>query len=150
MSNFRQQSQIRASWPVWLRFVTLLVTIIAFGLQIKVAVDSGRDNYSEVWYSPESFAFLGLSFIWNIADLATRFSRQHGVHPGAHVGLDLIIWIGLFSSAVIQLLINAWYSYAVAAGTLKIVCCILHIILFVWACVACHQWRNATKAAIPA
>ena len=73
---------------------------------------------------------LCVSLGWNIAEFITICVNKRSIHPGAHVGLDLIIWMGLLSSAVIQLVLDYWYPTAVAAGSIKIVsrCVTLSII----------------------
>ncbi|KAI1436153.1 hypothetical protein GGR50DRAFT_259804 [Xylaria sp. CBS 124048] len=45
-----------------------------------------------------AYVFVGLSIIWNVAELITYFVRsrkqvQRGIHPGAHVGVHLILWL---------------------------------------------------------
>ncbi|MCJ1333953.1 hypothetical protein MMC10_010660 [Thelotrema lepadinum] len=56
------------------------------------------------------FLPLGLSLIWNLANIIRRMTARTPVHPGANVGLDLIIW-GLFFIILI-------ITYLAAAGIL--------------------------------
>lgn len=60
--------------------------------------------------------------IGNTAEFIVRFVRKKGIHPGVHVGLDLILWMGLFSSGLVQVLVNYYTALPIAAGTLKLVC----------------------------
>lgn len=133
-----ERSRSSAVWNVRLRFLTSVVILVALGLQIGVACLSVNDY--EIWSSPESFAFvgspfsfwgrcrlltisqIGLSMIWNTAEFIVRFLRKKGIHPGAHVAIDLILWMGLFSSGLVQVLVNYYSALPIAAGTLKLVC----------------------------
>ena len=38
---------------------------------------------------------LGLSVIWNIVNIVTLLARNRWIHPGANVGCDLVLWLGL-------------------------------------------------------
>jgi hypothetical protein len=40
--------------------------------------------------------------IWNIAEFITLCVNRKGIHPGAHIGLDLILSWALFSAAAIS------------------------------------------------
>lgn len=65
---------------------------------------------------------MGLSLGWNIAELVYRLVRKTGFHPGAHVALDLILWGGLFSAGLVQILANTWNALSVVAGVIEIIC----------------------------
>ena len=128
------QSRTQRAWKISLRGLATVFAITGIGLQIKVITltfdrndsndyyDSYYGYYNYLWVSPESFAFLGLSLIWNCAEFITFCVNKRGIHPGAHVGLDLILWLGLLAAALTQLLIDYWNPTAVAAGTIKIIC----------------------------
>lgn len=38
---------------------------------------------------------LGLSVIWNIVNIVVLLARNRWIHPGANVGCDLVLWLGL-------------------------------------------------------
>ena len=42
------------------------------------------------------------AIIWNIAEFITLCVNRKGIHPGAHIGLDLILSCALFSIAAIS------------------------------------------------
>lgn len=53
-----------------------------------------------------------LSLAWNLAEgicLLTRGGHR-GIHPGANVGLDLIIWLGLTATCVVLSLVGVGAS----------------------------------------
>ena len=54
----------------------------------------GDDPYDFVTL-PWSFIGLGLSILWNAANLIVLAFRNRPIHPGANVGCDLILWLGL-------------------------------------------------------
>ncbi|KAK5053896.1 hypothetical protein LTR84_001858 [Exophiala bonariae] len=139
-----EKNRSLAFWSVSLRFLATLFILVGLGLQIGAAT-LNSDNF-EIWISPESFVFLGIGLIWNVTEFIVRFQKKTGMHPGAHVAFDLILFGGLFSSGLIQILINYWESLPVAAGSVKIVCCLLHFVLFVFACVDCHRLRTKNAA----
>ena len=58
--------------------------------------DGGYDSYYTNFATlPWTFITLGLSILWNIANLAVLFFRNKPIHPGANVGCDLVLWLGL-------------------------------------------------------
>jgi hypothetical protein len=132
--NQQLQSRTQRAWIISIRGLATAFAVTGIGLQIGVLTLSSRRNessdpydsyyyyYDYLWASPETFVFLGLSLVWNCVEFITLCVNKRGIHPGAHVGLDLIIWLGLLAAAITQLLIDYWNSTAIAAGTIKIVC----------------------------
>jgi hypothetical protein len=45
--------------------------------------------------------------VWNIAEFITHCINKRGINPGAHVGLDLLLGLGLITNAVFNF---AWYN----------------------------------------
>ncbi|KAJ4252947.1 hypothetical protein NW762_010856 [Fusarium torreyae] len=60
-----------------------------------------------------SCPLLVVAMIWDIAEFATRFGRKWkaGIHPGAHVALSLLIWLGAAVVGGIESTISAAYSW---------------------------------------
>ena len=48
---------------------------------------------------PWVFIALGLSVIWNIVNIIILLARNRWIHPGANVGCDLVLWLGLGATA---------------------------------------------------
>ncbi|ERT00527.1 hypothetical protein HMPREF1624_03900 [Sporothrix schenckii ATCC 58251] len=113
-----------------------------------------------------------LAILWPAAELVTlAVRRNRGIHPGAHVGIHLIIWLagtaagGLVASEYsLDSLFTYWwlsdFSLPVAEKTkgyahyltMELALCIclwplvvVNMILFVRACIECHR-RNMRRA----
>ena len=52
---------------------------------------------------PWSFITLGLSILWNAANLLVLSFRNKPIHPGANVGCDLVLWLGLIVTGLAAL-----------------------------------------------
>lgn len=74
-----------------LRLLTIVVVIVAFGL----AGYSYSLDYAVIWISVP----LGVSICWNVANVIVRLCRARPMHPGANVGMDLILWLA-FAAAL--------------------------------------------------
>ena len=97
-------------WKPILRFLAILLAIIGIGTTAWAMVshihrndpdnddsyssDYGYNNYY-YYLLPWQFIPLGLSVLWNIANIATLLARNRAVHPGANVACDLLLWLGL-------------------------------------------------------
>ena len=67
-----------------------------------------------------------VAFIWNVAEgicILTRGGRR-GIHPGACVGVDLVLWLGFLTASLMYLFFGySWffshyeYFYGSAAST---------------------------------
>ena len=82
MPRFDRSRPYEAHWRArhalrWVALILTCVGIILTGLGVGFA-----------W---TLLIPLGLSFIWNIANIARRLSAHTPIHPGANVGLDLFI-----------------------------------------------------------
>ena len=44
---------------------------------------------------PWQFIALGLSILWNTANITTLIARNRAIHPGANVACDLLLWLAL-------------------------------------------------------
>ncbi|KAJ8123054.1 hypothetical protein ONZ43_g906 [Nemania bipapillata] len=65
-----------------------------------------------------AYAIVVASIIWNTAELITycvrlRKQAQRGIHPGAHVGLNLIFWLAGIFAILLTVAIYQSVSYAV-------------------------------------
>lgn len=80
------------AWPV--PKIALIALSVAFcaivlGISIALAVDPTIQSYIAVWTAPQA----GAALIWTIADLITTIGSR-GIHPGAHVSIHLLLWMG--------------------------------------------------------
>ncbi|KAL9117056.1 MAG: hypothetical protein Q9187_006411 [Circinaria calcarea] len=44
---------------------------------------------------------LGVSILWNGANIIVRLSRPRPMHPGANVGMDLVLWLALIVTGLL-------------------------------------------------
>ena len=90
-------------WKLVLRILCILLSVASIGC-IGWALDhhvySSDYYYGDYGYYGSDFFFLpwlliplGLSVVWNIANIATLLARNRPIHPGANVGCDLILWL---------------------------------------------------------
>ena len=103
-------------WKPILRFLAILLATVGIGTvawamtshpsrpDTDTSSTSGYDYYNYVYSYGESdllawqFIPLGLSVLWNIANIATLLARNRAIHPGANVACDLLLWLGLLVS----------------------------------------------------
>ncbi|KAF6220593.1 hypothetical protein HO133_003026 [Letharia lupina] len=98
-------------WKYILRSFAIILAIISIGLigwslaHQVVFPNNIYDNYdyayydwpynSDIWFLPWEFISLGLSIIWNVANILVLLIRNRPIHPGANVACDLLLWLGL-------------------------------------------------------
>ncbi|KAF1812879.1 hypothetical protein P152DRAFT_329197 [Eremomyces bilateralis CBS 781.70] len=162
-----KSSPLQRTFKTSLRSLAVTCAIIAVALQgaafsrngyryschyYGTLVNECSYDYEGIWVSPESYTFAILSIIWNVAEFITQCVNGRGIHPGAHVGLDLIIWGGLLSAALIQLLVDYedLFDLTIGAAAIKIILTIIHFILFVWACVDTDRRRKHKRQRLAA
>lgn len=78
--------------------LSIAFSVIVLGISIALVLDSAvYQSYQIIWVAPQA----GAALIWDIAELITVCSRsgKRGIHPGAHVALHLLLWLG-FCAAV--------------------------------------------------
>lgn len=85
---------------IGLMSASLVFSIIALGLSIALAVGGDYEtavSLSITWVGP----LVVVAALWDIAEFITLCAcgRRHGtpvsqgIHPGAHVGVDLLLWL---------------------------------------------------------
>jgi hypothetical protein len=76
---------------------SMICCIVVLGISIALVVDPDIQSFEVVWVAPQA----GIGLCWSIAELITICARfgHRGIHPGAHVALHLLLWLG-FSAAV--------------------------------------------------
>ena len=102
-------------WKPILRFLAVLLAIVGVGTTAwamsshihRPASDTGTnssdvsyydyygDYYGDYFLLPWQYISLGLSILWNVANIATLLARNRAIHPGANVACDLLLWLGL-------------------------------------------------------
>ena len=95
-------------WKPILRFLAILLAIIGIATTAWAMTSHHHPNPSDetldsTYYSssysyillPWQFIALGLSILWNTANIATLIARNRAIHPGANVACDLLLWLAL-------------------------------------------------------
>ncbi|KAH7310563.1 hypothetical protein B0I35DRAFT_412060 [Stachybotrys elegans] len=153
-----------------LQIISLLASIIGLGLAGSLG-GSWYSYYTLFWNLP-LFIFTA---IWSIAELAVRIKRKFqgtGIHPGVHVAMSLLIWLGASVIAGFQITLTAYRAYDIdyydecwdefegeyrSCGTssfslmaalcaFTVIVWLVHFILFIGACVDTSK-HNALRRA---
>ena len=135
-----READLTFTWKLVVRICAIVMAVIAIGLlawaeahNVTSDLDSQVANSpayeggyaQENWGDgddlllPWNFIPLGLSIIWNIANIGVWFTPSRsgrGMHPGANVGCDLILWLililtGTFASFADNDYLSPWNEY---------------------------------------
>lgn len=98
-------------WKTVLRLLAILLGIVgivtlAWAITFKGHSDNDESSYYYSFvYLPWDLITLGLSMIWNIANIVVLLARKgRGMHPGANVGCDLVLWLGFIVTGTFAVL----------------------------------------------
>jgi hypothetical protein len=58
--------------------------------------------------------------IWNVAELITLCVNKKGIHPGAHIALDFLLFAGLLPSGVLDVGVLFYGGIFYGAGAMEI------------------------------
>ncbi|KAK2616683.1 hypothetical protein QQS21_000295 [Conoideocrella luteorostrata] len=166
-----------------LHVLVLIISIIGIGFSFSLLARSSSSLYSEDYdiYLPALSAgpvFI-LAFLWSLAELIVRCARKWkaGIHPGAHVGVCLCLWIGAVIVGSLLAAIADYdyygtscreYRYStyrarrcrdgsppifIGSTALVLLLALVEIVIFIIACVDTHirnRWRrNIVIASTP-
>ncbi|CAI4213219.1 unnamed protein product [Parascedosporium putredinis] len=163
--------------PTWITKLVLRALALIFGISLigligAIAAIHRYSYYDDGYYYSSSDAWLPLAIVggqiivsicWNIAEIISILVRRghRGTHPGACVGMDLLLWIGVLVG-ISMLGAFCWgatcgYDFdedgdegpAVLSRTkallgLGSILTFLHIVLF---CIAC--WETSVRNSVP-
>ncbi|KAF2836361.1 hypothetical protein M501DRAFT_987524 [Patellaria atrata CBS 101060] len=94
----------RWAWKFWLRVITFIFASVSLGCCAYVLANPRRGyRWSGYWDTLSMFVVmwpLGASVLWNLTAILTYVFSTGPIHPGAVVGLDLIIWLVLFLTGI--------------------------------------------------
>jgi len=130
---------------VTLRVLSTILAVIALILDIAGSVECNDPNNYDDGYCLPVVGIITLPIIltWNIAEFITLCVNKKGIHPGAHIALDLLICAGLATSGTFDLF---WAGELTrSAGVLEVNAAAFHLILFILACISVHKWRKKIK-----
>ncbi|KAK3326160.1 hypothetical protein B0H66DRAFT_148483 [Apodospora peruviana] len=135
---------------VLLRCLSFVLAVVMLGL--------ARENtYSWTWKAAvPAGVCVAVYDLVEIAVFGVRYKVRRGMHPGATVGADLLLWLiclvcAFFHIALgteLAMIIFGTYPYStdidITNETILIILAIIHFILFVRACIETRQ-RNKSK-----
>ncbi|KAH8649938.1 hypothetical protein BX600DRAFT_554390 [Xylariales sp. PMI_506] len=146
---------------------SLIFSVVVLGVSIGLVVDPAIESIQIIWIAPQAC----VAICWGVAELITICARSghRGIHPGAHVALHLLLWIGYSASIGLTAYFLAfalecdyycsyydYYDYyssnylgslqALVAFSALLV--LIHFILFVRACVETSQRNRMTSAMV--
>lgn len=118
-------------WKFILRFLAIILALVAIALTAWAMIShidgptidsdpSDSDDYeydyfpSDGVYLPWQYIALGLSIVWNVANIATLLVRNRAIHPGANVACDLLLWLGLQFTGAFAMIGAANYLFYTA------------------------------------
>jgi hypothetical protein len=104
-----------------LRAISMVFCIVIIGIGASVhsdlnAVDYFFDSFTDDhnYFYPGPLLFLGpsatVAFVWSLAEAICICVRggHRGIHPGACVGVDLILWLGFAGGSISMALAYTW------------------------------------------
>lgn len=119
-------------WKAILRFLAILLAIVGIGTTAWAMIShtngpttdtdssSYLDDYDDDYFFgttaflPWQYITLGLSILWNIANITVLLARNRAIHPGANVACDLLLWLGLLVTGGFANLCAVNYLYYTA------------------------------------
>ncbi|KAF2095447.1 hypothetical protein NA57DRAFT_79172 [Rhizodiscina lignyota] len=148
-------------WKLSLRVFATTTSIAAIALAVIVVInwednddileDYTSEYYADDWTDAGAYTGLGfasLAIAWNVSEFITlcvRSVRRGGIHPGSHVALDLILWMGFLASGLTEILIDFWTGASLGLCGILYVDAILHFTLFVWACIDTRRRNELSR-----
>jgi len=113
-----------------------------------------EDPAQNCWYDPlfgdvRPIVIIIIAVIWNVVEFITLCINRRGIHPGAHVGIDLILSWALFSVAGVSFWIistalnNDYLGKYIAASVFTILAALVQFVLFILDAIAVHKWRRS-------
>ncbi|MCJ1387276.1 hypothetical protein MMC18_000116 [Xylographa bjoerkii] len=92
------------AWKLALRVIAIVFALVSVGC-LAWASSPVNEFFSENFYLiPWEFIPLGASIIWNFANVVVLFVRKRPMHPGANVGMDLVLWLGLIVTSLFAII----------------------------------------------
>ena len=117
-------------------------------------------NDNDIFLLPWEFIPLGLSILWNTANILVLLIRNRPIHPGANVACDLLLWLGFIVTSTFAILDAETYFWwnpsddvlyrkgiVIAVGAaFGLIVMLMHFALFISACRYTHSRRVGAKA----
>ncbi|OBT60867.1 hypothetical protein VE03_09697 [Pseudogymnoascus sp. 23342-1-I1] len=162
MGPYAEPPQVRNE-PKRLWITKLSLRCISSALCLSVVGLGSATYYVEILL----VAPTGVTLAWNIAEGITLIARRRtykGIHPGACVGVDLILWLALAICTGLlapglgyypwggQYYYDAYANFAtlfIVAVSFSIIATLIQISLFIIACIETHRRRKGIVPLAP-
>jgi len=138
-------------WRIALHISSTILVVLGLILNIAGPATCRNSYYSDYYYYNDYcywpiWALVALSVItvWNAVEFITLCVNKKGIHPGAHIALDFLICGGLFFVGLVNIFLSR-RGVEIGAGALELTAAFIHLALWVFACIAVHDWRRARK-----
>jgi len=94
-----------------------------------------------------------IAIVWNAAEFITLCVNKRGIHPGANLGMDIVLWLNSMLEAIFSFLALSDFEVAppvyTSATSFLMLASILQFVLFILDTIAVHKWRR-TRYGYPA
>ncbi|MCJ1479509.1 hypothetical protein MMC13_008195 [Lambiella insularis] len=88
------------AWKLALRVITIVLALVSIGLLAWASSPYNQVFSYEFWLVVWEFIPLGISIIWNVANIIVLLVRKRPMHPGTDVGVDLLLWLALIAASI--------------------------------------------------
>ncbi|MCJ1401000.1 hypothetical protein MMC11_004212 [Xylographa trunciseda] len=88
------------AWKLALRATAIVFALVSVGCFAWASSPANESLSNFFYFVPWEFIPLGVSIIWNVANVIVLFARKRPIHPGANVGMDLVLWLGLLAASL--------------------------------------------------
>ncbi|KAI1262169.1 hypothetical protein F5Y18DRAFT_430407 [Xylariaceae sp. FL1019] len=137
-----------------LRSFSMLLCVVELAELIALVVSG--NSVATGYHASRGFPALALILFWDVLELVVIIVRRdisNGIHPGAHVGVELVFWIGSIATTVligatanvINFVANpgwlkshdiyAWTQVALTSVAFLVLISLIRFVFFVRACV---------------
>lgn len=121
-----KRDELRAADPTWawklaLRLVSILVCLIGIGCVGWITARFTNNMYEadlsfyldDGWTMPYTLSTFVVALLWSFVCVVVFFARKPNapVHPGAQVGVDLILWLGFIGTGILAIVGTSSVAY---------------------------------------
>ncbi|KAI1480051.1 hypothetical protein F4774DRAFT_92999 [Daldinia eschscholtzii] len=100
-------SQTWSATKIALVALSIASCAIVLGISIALVVNPDIQSYIFVWTAPQA----GAALLWSGIDLAATYAgrtNRRAIHPGAHLAVQLLLWMGFVVGIGLTAYILSW------------------------------------------
>ncbi|KAF2113358.1 hypothetical protein BDV96DRAFT_601524 [Lophiotrema nucula] len=143
-----QHMPTRYAWHssrIFLRGVSLLLIMLCVFLTIGFGAEQACGLEFSCEWTVTMATVAPAILLWNTVDLLTASVNGRGIHPSAHLPLDLLLLVGLVVGGVYDVYGGAYHQKKTAVGTIECVGGVCHAALLVLDIVAVVRLRRERR-----